>query len=241
MELAGKVAIITGGGRGIGRAIALTIAEHGVNVGVLARSELEVNETVELARGKRVEAIPLIADVSKPDDVKRAVDGVIAKWGRIDILVNNAGFARFKPFVEMSIEDWKQTIDVNLTGTFLMTKAVVPYMIERREGVIINISSVAGLKPLLNQSAYCASKHGVNGLTTTLAMELKRYNIRVHAICPGGVVTRLSEENMPERDKTDWMLPGDVAHSVMYLLTLSPRATTDIIYLRRYNSVPLGG
>ncbi len=241
MELRGKVAIVTGAGRGIGRAITLALAENGVNIGALARTEPEVNETVELVSAKGVEAIPIIADVSVLDDVKRAVDRVVGKWGKIDILVNNAGFARFKPFLELTLEDWQRTLDVNLTGTFLMAKAVVPYMIEQRSGVIINISSVAGLRPIVNQSAYCASKHGVNGFTTTLALELKQYNIRVHAICPGGVITRLSEENMPERDKTNWMLPEDVAHTVIYLLTMNPRATTDIIYLRRFDSVPLGG
>ncbi len=241
MELKGKVAIVTGAGRGIGRAISIALAERGVNVGVLARSESEVNETVKLVNDKGVEAVPLIADVSKPEDVEASVRRVMDKWGKVDILVNNAGYARFKPFLELSLEDWRRTLDVNLTGIFLMTKAVVPNMVKQMNGVIINISSVAGLRPIVNQSAYCASKHGVNGFTTTLAMELKQYNIRVHAICPGGVITRLSEENMPERDKTNWMLPEDVAHSVIYLLTMSPRATTDIIYLRRFDSVPLGG
>lgn len=241
MSLMGKVAIVTGAGRGIGRAIALALAEHGVNIGVLARSEGEVLETVNLVSKRGTEALPLIADISMPEEVSASVEKVVGKWSRIDILVNNAGFARFKPFLELSIEEWKQTIDVNLTGTFLMTKAVVPYMVKQRAGTIINISSVAGLRPIVNQSAYCASKHGVNGLTTTLAMELKQYNIRVHAICPGGVITRLSEENMPDRDKTNWMLPEDVAHTVIYLLTMSSRATTDIVYLRRFDSVPLGG
>jgi 3-oxoacyl-[acyl-carrier protein] reductase len=165
----------------------------------------------------------------------------MAFLGRIDVLVNNAGYACFKPFMELSLEEWRRTLDVNLTGTFLVTRAVLPDMTARRSGRIINMSSVSGLRPIMHQSVYCASKHGIIGLTTTLAMELRPYDIRVHAICPGGVATRLSEEAMPGRDKSDWMTPEDVAHTALYLASLGPRATTDIIYLRRFGSVPLGG
>ncbi len=240
-KLEGKVALVTGAGRGIGRAISLALAQEGAYVGALARTETEVKETVAEIQKQGGKAIPLIADVTQPEQVQNCVNTILKKWGKIDILVNNAGFAKFKPFEEMTLEEWKQTIDVNLTGTFIVTKAVLPDMIGRKSGSIINISSVSGLRPIPKQSAYCASKHGVIGLTTTLAIEMKPYNIRVHAICPGGVITKLSLENMSERDMTDWMLPEDVAHTVMYLLTQSPRATTDIIHLRRYGSVPLGG
>ncbi|HOL19939.1 MAG TPA: SDR family oxidoreductase, partial [Candidatus Hydrogenedens sp.] len=212
-----------------------------ISVAILSRTESEVQETAKQILAKGGNVLPIVADVTESEQIRQCVNSVIQQWGRIHILVNNAGFARFKPFIELTLDEWNQTLNVNLTGTFIVTKAVVPHMIEHKEGIIINISSVSGLRPIPNQSAYCASKHGVNGLTTTLAMELKPYNIRVHAICPGGVLTRLSEENMPERDKSDWMLPEDVAHTVMYFLTQHPRATTDIIYLRRYGSVPLGG
>jgi NAD(P)-dependent dehydrogenase (short-subunit alcohol dehydrogenase family) len=114
-------------------------------------------------------------------------------------------------------------------------------MVARKSGRIINISSVSGLRPILHQSAYCASKHALNGLTTALALELREHGIFVHAICPGGVATRLSEEAMPQRDRSAWMTPEDVAHTALYLASLGPRATTDLIYLRRFTSVPLGG
>ncbi|MGC8737679.1 MAG: SDR family NAD(P)-dependent oxidoreductase [Candidatus Hydrogenedens sp.] len=240
-SLQGKVALVTGAGRGIGRAIAVTLAEEGVAVAVLSRTEHELQETVQEIEKQNGKALPFIADVTHPEQIQPCVGTILQKWGQIDILINNAGFAKFKPFEELTLEEWKQTIDVNLTGTFIVTQSVLPNMIQRKTGSIINISSVSGLRPIPKQSAYCASKHGVIGLTTTLAMEMKPYNIRVHAICPGGVVTRLSQENMSERDMSDWMMPEDVAHTVMYLLTQHPRATTDIIYLRRYGSVPLGG
>ncbi len=241
MLLQGKTALITGAGRGIGRGIALAFAEQGCNIAAAARSADEVNATVDAVKRTGRRALALIADVSNEHDVRTMADETLTAFGRIDILVNNAGYANFKPFTELSLDEWRKTIDVNLTGVFLCTKAVVPSMIKRGSGRIINISSVAGLKPLTDQSAYCASKHGLNGLTKVLAMELRQYGIGVHSICPGGVDTRLAQEAMPGRDKSDWMTPEDIAHACLYLASLSPRATTDEIVVRRFNSVPIGG
>ncbi len=241
MLFAGKRALITGAGRGIGRAIALAFAEQGCDIAAAARTESELAETVALAqqRGRRAAAYP--CDVADPDQVAAMAQAALSDFGAIDILVNNAGYACFKPFMELTLEEWRRTLDVNMTGIFLCCRALLPHMIARRSGCIINISSVSGLRPIMHQSAYCASKHGVNGLSVTLAMELKEHGIRVHALCPGGVKTRLSDEAMPERDKSDWMTPEEVAHTALYLATLGPNATVDIVYLRRFGSVPLGG
>lgn len=241
MLLAGKTALITGAGRGIGRAIALAFAEQGCDIAAAARTESELAETAALVeqRGRRALTIP--CDVADPSQVAAMTQAALAAFGGVDILVNNAGYACFKPFMELRLEEWRRTLDVNMTGIFLCCQALLPHMIARRSGCIINLSSVSGLRPIMHQSAYCASKHGVNGLSVTLAMELKAHNIRVHALCPGGVKTRLSDEAMPERDKSDWMTPEDVAHTALYLASLGPNATTDIIYLRRFGSVPLGG
>ncbi len=241
MLLEGKTALITGAGRGIGRAIALAFAEQGCDIAAVARTASELDETAAQVRGLGRRIISLTCDISEPDHVAGMARAAAKFLGKIDLLVNNAGYACFKPFMELTLEEWRRTLDVNLTGAFLVTRAVLPDMIARRAGHIINISSVSGLRPIMNQSVYCASKHGINGLTATLAMELKPHNIRVNAICPGGVSTRLSEEAMPGRDKSDWMTPEDVAHTALYLASMSARATTDIIYLRRFGSVPLGG
>ncbi|MCC6153870.1 MAG: SDR family oxidoreductase [Candidatus Hydrogenedentes bacterium] len=241
MLLQGKPALITGAGRGIGRGIALAFAEQGCDIAAAARSADEVNATVDAVKRCGRRALALIADVSIDHDIHTMVDATLNAFGHIDILVNNAGYASFKPFTELSVDEWRKTIDVNLTGVFLCTKAVVPSMIKRQSGRIINISSVAGLKPLTDQSAYCASKHGLNGLTKVLAMELRQHNIGVHSICPGGVDTRLAQVAMPDRDKSDWMTPEDIAHACLYLASLSPRATTDEIVVRRFKSVPIGG
>lgn len=238
MQLSGKSALITGAGRGIGRGIALAFAQEGCRIALAARSRAELDETAARVQKTGADALVLECDVADPAQIRATVDAALAHFGQIDILVNNAGYACFKPFSEISPEEWQRTLDVNLTAPFHFIQALLPSMIARRTGRIINVSSVAGLKPIMKQSAYCASKYGLNGLSLVLAMELREYGIGVHAICPGGVATRLSEEAMPERDKTDWMTPEDIAHAALYLATLSPRATTDILHMRRFDSAP---
>ena len=241
MLLKNKTALITGAGRGIGQGIAITFAEQGANLVLVARTASELAETEKMVHDAGGEALVVSCDVTQPDQVQAMADAALDAFGQVDILINNAGYGCFKPFMELSLEEFQRTMDVNLTGVFLCTQAIAADMIARQAGCIINISSVSGLRPIMRQSAYCASKHGLNGLTSTLAMELKEHNIRVHAICPGGVVTRLVHEQMPERDKTDWMEPEDIAHAALFLATMPPRATTDVLYIRRFGSVPLGG
>lgn len=239
MLLEGKNAVITGAGRGIGRAIALAFAAQGCGIAALARTAREINETASLVRALGARALAVQCDVTRATSVDEAFATAESEFGTIDILVNNAGMARFKPFAALTMDDWNETLAANLTSVVLCTQRVLPAMMARRAGRIINISSVSGLKPIAEQSAYCAAKHAVNGLTKTLALELHEFGIGVHAICPGGVVTRLAEEAMPERDKEGWMLPEDVAHAALFLATQSPRAATDIVQLRRFDSAPL--
>jgi 3-oxoacyl-[acyl-carrier protein] reductase len=241
MLLEGKAAFITGAGRGIGKGIALAFAGQGCDIAAAARSENEIAETAAevTALGRR--CIALRCDVADAVQIGKAVNETLAVFGKIDLLVNNAGYACFKPFLELNALEWQRTLDVNLTGAFNCIKAVLPSMIARGGGRIINISSVAGVKPIIDQSVYCASKFGLNGLTQVLAMELRPHGIAVHSICPGGVDTQLSREAMPGRDKTNWLTPEDVAHAALYLAGLSPRAATDQIVIRRFDSVPIGG
>ncbi len=239
MQLNGKTAFITGAGRGIGRAIALCFAREGCAVTAIARTAAEVEETAETIRKEGGKALALVCDVTRPEHITEAVQKAQAHFGPIDILVNNAGGARFKPFQDIPLAEWQQILDTNLTSVYHGIQAVLPSMIERRTGRIINISSVTGIKAIQHQSAYCAAKHAVNGLTKSLALELREYGIAVHAICPGGVKTRLAEEVMPGRDKTNWLLPQDIAQTALYLATQSHRAATDIIEIRRFDSEPL--
>ncbi|MFP4172644.1 MAG: SDR family oxidoreductase [Candidatus Hydrogenedentota bacterium] len=241
MSLEDQVVMITGAGRGIGRGLAEAFANAGAHIVAVARSIPQINETAEAVRAMGRRAVALPCDVTDADAIKGVVETAEKDLGPIDILINNAGYAHFQPVAGLPREEWRRTLEVNLTGPFLCIQAVLPSMIERQRGRIINISSMAGVKPYPGQSAYCASKHGLNGLTKVLAMEMREYNIGVHSICPGGLDTELTRKAMPDRDKSDWMTPDDVAHAALYLATLSPRAATDEILLRRFDSPPLGG
>lgn len=187
MKLEGKVSVITGGGRGIGRAIALRFAGEGaavVNAGPTRESEEAVAEEVR-TRGGRARAI--VTDVSDDASVERMVQAALDEFGRIDILVNNAGIAGpTAPIIRVSREDWDRTLAVNLTGAFLCAKYALPHM-AARGGSIINVTSVAGLHAYALRSPYCASKWAMIGLTRTMAEEAGRYNINVNAIAPGPV------------------------------------------------------
>lgn len=237
-KLDGKVALVTGGGRGIGRAIALALSGEGCDVAIASRTLSEV-QGVAREIGKSVRAMAIQADVSEPEDVDRMVEDTLRTFGRINVFVNNAGVAIFKPIPELTLEDWDRTMAVNLRGAFLCTQKVADVMIKQRSGSIITICSSASRKAYPNQAAYVASKHGLLGLTKGLNLELKPYGIKVHAICPGGVDTRLTADARPGTDRSDWMQPDDIAHVVLMLLTQSEGATIDEIYIRRYDASPI--
>jgi 3-oxoacyl-[acyl-carrier protein] reductase len=239
--LDGKVAFITGAGRGIGRAIAEAFAAQGCAIAAAARTATEVEAVATAIQDGGGKAVGLACDVTDREQVHRAVNEAHDSFGAIGILVNNAGVAIFKPFHQLSTDEWQQTMNVNLNGAFHCTQAVLPGMMQRRSGRIINISSVAGVKPINKQSAYCASKHALNAMSKVLAMELREFGIAVNAVCPGGVTTRLAEESMPERDQEGWMTPDDIAHACLFLASQSARATTDEVIVRRFGSVPIGG
>ncbi|HTK30375.1 MAG TPA: SDR family NAD(P)-dependent oxidoreductase [Candidatus Saccharimonadaceae bacterium] len=188
MKLAGKVAIITGGGRGLGRAIALRFAEEGAAVALTGtgREHLEATAREIVAAGGR--SLAVVADVAKEPDVVRMVAATIAEFGGLDILVNNAGIAGPTASVaEAKCEDWERTLAVNLTGAFLCSKHAIPHLIAQKGGRILNITSVAGLIGYAMRSPYAASKWGMIGLTRSLALEVGAHGITVNAIAPGSV------------------------------------------------------
>lgn len=195
MKLKDKVAIVTGAGRGIGRAIALAFAREGADVVVVSRTLSEVDETAVQASALGRRGLPLKVDVSRREDVESMVKSAVEEFGRIDVLVNNAGLlGPVGPLVENDVERWVDTINVNLTGTFLCCKAVLPIMIKQGGGKIINFSGGGAAYPRPRFSAYAASKAAVVRLTETLAEELKEFNIHVNAIAPGAINTRIQEE-----------------------------------------------
>ena len=236
-----RIAVVTGGGRGIGRACALALAREGFDIALCARSSEEASRAaaaIQTETGRR--ALWERVDVADPEQVDTFAARVRLELGPAELLLNNAGIARFAPFLELSREIWRETLAVNLLGAVYCCQAFIPHMLEIGRGRVINMASVTGLKAIVRQSAYTASKHGLIGLTRALALELREHGIAVHAVCPGGVVTRMSEEAMPERDKSDWPTPEDVAQAVVYLSRLSPRVALDIMVLRRFGSEPLG-
>ncbi|WP_419888474.1 SDR family NAD(P)-dependent oxidoreductase [Neobacillus niacini] len=216
MELKNKVAFVTGGGRGIGRETCLLLAKQGAKVAVFSRSIAEISETAAYIREELAgEAIALAGDVRSEEDVNKAIQETVEKLGSIDILINNAGVMLLKPFDETSVEEWDFVQEINTRGVFLCANAVVPQMKEKRNGVIINVSSIWGTKGGPDRSAYITSKWAVIGFTKALGEELKPFNVRVNAVCPGPVDTKMMEDIAPDANKDNWLQPVDMANVIV--------------------------
>lgn len=228
--LARRVALVTGGSRGIGRAIALKLASLGADVAICGRDfgKLSASEKELAATGAR--AVAIVADVTKPGDVAKLVERVEKELQPITILVNNAGMGLFGPFHEKCEEEWDRLIDTNLKSVFLVSRAVVPGMIKRGSGDIINISSLAGKNVFAGGGIYCASKWGVQGLSGCMAEELRVYGIRVSTVCPGSVATEFSGRG--PKDPTKVLRPEDVAHAVAMLATQGEQSFVSNVELR---------
>jgi len=193
MKLKDKVTLITGGGRGIGKAIAVAYARGGAKVAICARTAPEIEQTLKEIRNIDPDAAGWPCDVSLEEPVKELVENVKKKFGTVDVLVNNAGvMTRPVPITELEVRKWDYTMAVNLRGPFLVTQAVVPIMIQQRSGSIINLSSMIGRGAYANFIAYATSKWGLEGFTQTLAAELRSYNIRANTVEPGVVATKLT-------------------------------------------------
>jgi 3-oxoacyl-[acyl-carrier protein] reductase len=193
MKLQDKVAVITGGGRGIGKAIALAYAREGAKLAICARTGSEVEETAKEIRLIKAAAEGWVCDVSVEESVKKLIKNVVEKFGRIDILVNNAGvMTRPVPTTELEVKKWDYTMAVNLRGPFLMCQSALPTMMKQRSGSIINVSSMIGRGAYPNFIAYATSKWGLEGFTQTLAAEVRSSHIRVNSVEPGVVATKLT-------------------------------------------------
>ncbi|MCQ4697460.1 3-oxoacyl-[acyl-carrier-protein] reductase [Paeniclostridium sordellii] len=239
MDLNGKVALITGGSRGIGKAIAIKLASYKANIVINYTSNkehaLKVKEEIE---SYGVKSIVIKCDVSKSDEVNNMIEEVVKEFGQIDILVNNAGITRDGLLMRMKEEDFDSVIDINLKGVFNCTKSATKYMMKKRYGKIINISSVVGLIGNAGQANYCASKAGVIGLTKSSARELASRNINVNAIAPGFIdtdMTSVLNENLKETllkniPQNRFGSPEDVANLVLFLASdMSSYITGQII------------
>lgn len=225
-KLNGKTAIVTGASRGIGRAIALKLAEEGAKVAVnYSGSQAKAEEVVELIRQNGGEAFAVQANVSDAGSVQEMVAETLGQFGSVDILVNNAGITRDNLLMRMKEEEWDDVINTNLKGVFICTKAVTRQMMKQRSGKIINISSIVGVAGNAGQANYVAAKAGVIGLTKTSAKELASRNINVNAVAPGFITTEMTDE-LPEEIKSQMLSqiplgklgdPEDVARAVLFL------------------------
>lgn len=223
-SLKDKIALVTGAGKGIGKAIALALANEGVHVGLIARTEKDVAGTAGEIKALGVKAAYSTADVSNRQEVEAAIEKITGELGAIDILVNNAGTGTFGKFLELEPEVWEQQIRVNVFGVYYATRAVLPSMIERKGGDIVNISSTAGKSGSAVTSAYSASKFAVFGLSESLMQEVRKFNIRVTAMAPSTVVTDLANSaNLITGDPERIMHPEDFAELIIAQLKLSPR------------------
>lgn len=232
MALEGKVAIVTGGSRGIGFAIASTLVSRGVSVAISGLDTKHLKDAESrLATAGPGKSMTVRADVRSLADVTRMVDATVTAYGGLDVLVNNAGVGGFTEVAKQSPEEWQSIIDTNLTGVFLACRAAIPHLRRRGGGWIINISSLAGKNPFANAAAYCASKAGLNAFSEALMQELRYDDIRVSYILPGSVRTGFAGHS--EDPGTDWKIASeDVAQVVVDLLEQNPRSLASRIELR---------
>ena len=228
--LADKVALVTGGSRGIGKAIARKLASLGANVSICGRNEEAMQHAAKEIEGGGVRVYAQKADVSRNSDVTALVQATEKKLGPISILVNNAGIGLFGPVHEKSEEDWDRVVNTNLKSVFLVTRAVAPGMIARKSGDIINISSLAGKNTFAGGALYCASKWGLQGLIGCMAEDLRGFGIRVSAICPGSVATEFSGRGPKDPNKV--LTSEDVAHAVAMVVTQGPQSFISEVHLR---------
>jgi NAD(P)-dependent dehydrogenase (short-subunit alcohol dehydrogenase family) len=228
--LTGKTALVTGASQGIGRAIALAFAREGANVVVTARSKDKLDALVDEAKAAGANALAVPADIGVESEIKRIADTALERFGSVDILVNNAAIIHSRiPVSEMDPQLFRDVLNVNLTGAFLITKAVLPGMIEHGYGKVINISSIGGRKGAAGRSAYRITKAGLISFTESLAAEVKQHGIDVNAICPGGVDTEGYRDAFRTRgihDNPKLMLPEEIANVAVFLASDLSSAVT---------------
>lgn len=223
-DLKNKNALITGAGKGIGKAVAIALAKEGVNLILVSRTQNDIDQLAAETAKLGVKTLALSADVSDINSINSAVEKAIAEFKHIDILINSAGIASFGKFLELEPEAWERIIQVNLMGTYYTTRAVIPNMIERQTGDIINISSTAGLNGNALTSAYSASKFAVLGLTDSLMQEMRKHNIRVTALTPSTVATDMAKDlNLTDGNPEKVMQSEDMADLIIAQLKLNRR------------------
>jgi meso-butanediol dehydrogenase / (S,S)-butanediol dehydrogenase / diacetyl reductase len=229
LGIKGKVAIVTGGGRGIGAEIALALANEGVNVVIAEVFTAAADEIAAQIRNRGVSSLVIKTDVSKKVDADNLADRTIKEFGRIDILVNNAGVVLDAPFLETQEQDWDRLFSINVKGIYLVTRAVAPHMIAARSGKIVNIASRGGKEGQALLACYCATKFAVIGLTQAMAKEFAEYNINVNDVCPGLLWTSMMKQRMDARSQKQGLPPEEIYQKLVDGIPLKrPQTTADV-------------
>jgi 3-oxoacyl-[acyl-carrier protein] reductase len=235
-----QVAVVTGAGRGIGRAIALTLATAGAKVALAARSESQLQAVQAEIKAAGGTAMVCPIDLTREADIVRLVQSTVGQFGRLDIVVNNAGTGSFGPLEGMTAAQWDEMMAVNARAPFLVCREALPHLRRSEHAFVVNISSVVGLRGYVDQSGYSASKHALMGMTKALARELQGTRIRVHALCPGSTDTGLIGDARPDLDRAILMQPQEIADIVLFLVTRRGNAVIDEIDVRRAGATPWG-
>lgn len=224
-NLQGKYALITGGGRGLGKATALAFAQEGIHVAITGRNEENLIQTVKEIESFGVQAAYKVFDITNYDAVAQAILELNNEFGKFDIVVNNAGIASFASILDMDVKTWTDIINTNLLGTYFVTKAVLPQLIEKNQGDIINVSSTSGLNGAATTSAYSASKFGVIGFSDALMREVRKNNIRVCTLTPSTIASDMSKDlKLTDGNPESVLQPEDFAELIVANLKLPRRA-----------------
>jgi len=222
-QLEGKKVLITGASSGIGKAIAILFAKEGADLCLVARRAEELSKVAEQCRAVGVKVLDLNVDITKKTEVEKMALESLSVFDQIDILINNAGYGRYGPFTTIPIEEWDKMWMINVRGLVLVIQAIIPHMIARQMGHIVNISSIHGIHTSANASAYCATKFAVTGLSEALSKELWKDGIKVSAVCPGGVLTPFLGI-APEQKNQEYLEPEEVARVVLDVVTAPGKA-----------------
>lgn len=238
MKLQNKIAVITGAGKGIGKATAELFIKEGANVVLTSRNLSDLEQIVRDNENKKDNITIIAGDISKEETIQKVINETIGKFGKIDILVNNAGFSVFDNMVDSKTEDFDAIFNTNIRALYLITKGFLPAMIKEQSGTIINIASVAGKQGFATGTIYCASKHAVMGLSRALMLEVRQYNIRVCAICPGSVATdffRAESQTTLSSSKESVLSAEDIAETILLAASLPENAMLGEIEIRPTN------
>jgi len=238
MKLQNKIAVITGAGKGIGKATAELFLKEGAKVVLTSRNISDLEQIIANNESKKDNISVIAGDISKEETIQKIIDETIAKYGRVDVLVNNAGFGIFDNMVDSKSDDFDAVFNTNVRSLYLITKGFLPHMIKEQSGTIINIASIAGKQGFATGSIYCASKHAVMGLSRALMLEVRQYNIRVCAVCPGSVATdffRTESQTTLSSKKETVLQTEEIAETILLAASLPENALISELEVRPTN------